>query len=339
LSAVSSARYERFQPSNLAADGPTALPGERRFLAGGLETAFAIAPLGLDATPSLRVEAAQDTISRSRRYRMIGTNTRDADYLLWNPRLALVQRPSAEVSVRANLGRYGRLPSQLERYGNTGKILGNPDLVPEKGINADLGVHWARPGDRLRVSLDGALFAVWARDLIVFHEAGGYFRPLNLGRARILGGEGSAAMEWARRLRLFGQVTFTDARNQEDESGSKNKQIPYRPRLRAYARPEAMNLPLLGRWRWGLYADVDVTSGNYQDWPNLNRVPARVLFGAGGHVEAPHWGLRLLASAYDLANSQINSQIVDLAGYPLPGRSIFFTLQWTRSENHKETLE
>jgi iron complex outermembrane receptor protein len=335
LSAVSSARIERFRPSNLAADGPTTEPGERRFLAGGLESAFAIAPLRLDATPSLRVEAAQDSIARSRRYRLTGEQSRDADTLLWNPRLTLVQRPSAEVSLRANLGRYGRLPSQLERYGNTGRILGNPDLVPEKGTNADVGAHWAHPGERVRVSLDAALFAVWARDLIVFRQSGGFYRPANLGRARVLGGEASAALEWARHLRLFGQVTLTDARNQEDVSGSKDHQIPHRPRLRAYARPEAMNLPIWGRWRWGLYADVDVTGGNYQDSANQVRTPARTLFGAGGHLEAPHWGLRLLASAYNLSNSQI----VDLVGYPLPGRSVFFTLQWTLSEPHKENLE
>jgi iron complex outermembrane receptor protein len=335
VSAISMARYERFRPSNLAASGPSAVTGERRFLAGGLETAFAIAPLRLDATPSLRVETTQDSIARSRRYHLLGAKTRDADYLLLNPRLALVQRPSEHVSLRANLGRYGRLPSQFELYGNTGQILGNPDLVPEKGTNADLGVHWALPGERLQVSLDAALFAVWAKDLILFRQVGGYYRPGNLGRARILGGESSMAIEWTRRFRTFGQVTYTDARDQEDVSGSKDKQIPLRPRLRAYVRPEVRNLPLWGRWRWGLYADVDVTGGNYQDPNNLVELPARVLFGAGGQLEAPHWGLRLVASAYNLANSQI----VDLVGYPLPGRSVFFTLQWSLSENHKENLE
>jgi outer membrane receptor protein involved in Fe transport len=335
LSAVSSARTERFRPSNLAAEGATTRPGARRFFAGGLEAAFDVSALGLNATPSLRVESAQDSIARSGRYRLLGPQTRDADYLLWNPRLALVQRPSETVSLRANLGRYGRLPSQLERYGNTGRILGNPDLIPEKGTNADVGAHWTYPGQRLRVSLDGALFAVWARNLIVFLPGGNYLRPSNLGRARILGSEGSATIDWVRRLRMFGQVTFTDARNQTDVSGEKGKQIPLRPRLRAYVRPEALNLPLLGRWRWGLYADMDVTGGNYQDWPNQVEEPARVLFGAGGHIEAPHWGMRLVASAYNLANSSV----VDLNGYPLPGRSVFFTLQWTLSENHKETLE
>jgi iron complex outermembrane receptor protein len=142
-------------------------------------------------------------------------------------------------------------------------------------------------------------------------------------------------MEWARRLRFFGQVTFTDARDQGEEKSSHGKQLPLRPRLRAYARPEAMNLPLAGSWCWGLYGDVDVTGGNYRDGPNQVENPARVIIGAGAHVDAPHWGLRLVASAYNLTNSQI----ADLSGYPLPGRSVFFTLQWTLSENHKETLE
>lgn len=334
MSAVSTVRYERFRPSNLTAIEATTSPGERRFLAGGLEAAFAVAPLNLDATPSLRMEAAQDSIAQAARYRLLGTRPHDSDYLLWNPRLALVQRPSADVSLRANLGRYGRLPSQLERYGNTGRILGNPELVPEKGTNADVGAHWTHPGERLRISLDGALFAVWAKDLIVFRMAGGYSRPVNLGRGRILGSEGSANVEWARRFRMFGQVTFTDARDKEDVSGSKDRQIPNRPRLRAYARPEVENLPLAGRWRWGLYADVDVTGGNYLNSSNLTEARSRVLFGAGGQIAAPHWGLRLVASAYNLANSSI----IDLVGYPLPGRSVFFTLQWAQSEPDKENL-
>jgi hypothetical protein len=84
--------------------------------------------------------------------------------------------------------------------------------------------------------------------------------------------------------------------------------------VRAYARPELRNLPLAGRWRWGLYADLDVTSGNYLDSSNLVEVNPRVLFGAGGQISAPHWGLRLVASAYNLANTPV----VDFTGYPCP---------------------
>jgi outer membrane receptor protein involved in Fe transport len=60
-----------------------------------------------------------------------------------------------------------------------------------------------------------------------------------------------------------------------------------------------------------------------------------VLFGAGGQISEPHWGLRLAASAYNLANTPV----VDFTGYPLPGRSIFLTLQWSKPDPNKETLE
>jgi outer membrane receptor protein involved in Fe transport len=223
----------------------------------------------------------------------------------------------------------------FERYGNTGQVRGDPNLVPESGTNADVGANWTRTGERLRLSFDGALFAAWARNLIYFRQVGPVMLAGNLGRARILGVEASANVDWRRRLRFFGQTTFTDARDQENAVCCYGKQLPSRPRLRAYVRPELRDLPLAGSWRWGLYADLDLTSGNYLDSPNLVEVNARVLFGAGAQISAPPWGLRLVASAYNLANTPV----VDFTGYPLPGRSIFFTMQWSTPDTNKETLE
>jgi hypothetical protein len=134
---------------------------------------------------------------------------------------------------------------------------------------------------------------------------------------------------------FVGQVTFTDARDREHTSGSYDRQLPHRPRLRAYARPELRNLRLAGRWRWGLYADLDVTGGNYLGPSNLVEVRPRVLFGAGGHIESSACGLRLVVSAQNLANTPV----VDLAGHPMPGRSVFLTLQWSTPEPNKETPE
>jgi hypothetical protein len=34
-----------------------------------------------------------------------------------------------------------------------------------------------------------------------------------------------------------------------------------------------------------------------------------------------------------------NTPVVDFTGYPLPGRSIFLTLQWSKPDPNKETLE
>ena len=163
-----------------------------------------INPLRLAVIPSLRLEAAKDTLTRPERYRLMGADTQPATYWLPNARLALVQWTSEQVTLRANLGRYGRLPSMIERYGNTGQLLGNPNLVPETGTNADVGANWTRAGERLRLSLDGALFAAWAQPPHLLPPGGNYLlRPGNLGRARILGAEVSATARLAAPLAIL----------------------------------------------------------------------------------------------------------------------------------------
>ena len=336
LSVVAAGRYERFDPASVLPGALSIPPGTRLSGAVGVESRVVTQTLRLAVIPSLRLEAAQDSITRPERYRLMDTDTQPATYWLPNARLAFVHWASEQVTLRGNLGRYGRLPSMIERYGNTGQLLGNPNLVPETATNADVGANWTRGGERLRLSLDGAVFAAWARDLINLRlDEIHMLRPRNVGRARILGLETSATIDWRRRFRFFGQATFTDARDLEDASGSHGKQLEHRPRLRTYARPELRDLPLVGRWRWGLYADLDVTSGNYLDSANLVEVNRRVLFGAGGQISAPHRGLRLVASAYNLANNPI----LDFTGYPLPGRSVFLTLQWSTPDSNKEILE
>ena len=335
LSAIADGRYERFEPSSVLPCVVFIPPGSRIFGAGGMEARFVVQALRLAVIPSLRLEVAKDGITSPERYRLMNADTQPATYWLPNARLALVQWASEQVTLRANLGRYGRLPSMIERYGNAGQLLGRPDLVPETGTNVDVGANFTRKGERLRLSFDGALFAAWADHLIYFLPAGPYLRPGNVGRARSLGVEVSATVDWRHRFRFFGQTTFTDARDLEDASSVYNRQLPHRPRLRAYARPELRNLALVGRWRWGLYADLDATSGNYLDSSNLAEVNPRVLFGAGGQIDAPHWGLRLVASAQNLANTPV----VDFTGYPMPGRSLFFTLHWSTPGTNKEILE
>jgi len=59
----------------------------------------------------------------------------------------------------------------------------------------------------------------------------------NIGRARILGVEGSSDLKAGQLARLFCQATFTDAR---DTSNVWERQLPLRPRLRFYARPELL---------------------------------------------------------------------------------------------------
>jgi len=172
-----------------------------------------------------------------------------------------VQWASEQVTLRANLGRYGRLPSLTERYGNTGLLLATLTLCPS-GTNADVGATGPAKASDCGFSLDGSLFAVWARTSFTSSWPRPTCGRKTWGAHASWVRKTSATVDLATPFSVFRADHFHRCRDQENVSGVYGKQLSFRPRLRAYARPELRDLPLAGRWRWGLYADLDVTSGN-----------------------------------------------------------------------------
>ena len=322
LSGMLDGRHESFVPHERLRP-ELRPPGTRTFAAGGLGAAYHVAGRALDVVASGRLEAAADEVSPSNLYGTTSAATRPARYLLPSARLGLVAAPRPALALRANVGRYARLPSLYERYGNGGLVVGNPALVPERGTNADVGATFTHEGPRHRIVLDGALFAARSADLIAFEDQGYVAGYSNVARARTWGAELSATARALRVLQLFATGTFTDVRDATGFPGRDGRQLPHLPRVRAYARPELRAQPVGPSASVGLYADVDVTAGRFQDGANLVALPTRALFGAGGYLAWRPAGARLLVSAYNLGNSAIT----DVLEFPLPGRSIFLTLE------------
>lgn len=332
LTSTLDARHELFAPRDLQSGTPSGPPGTRQLGAAGAEAQILIAGGAVEVLPSARLEWARDDVLE-RMFQRYLDRTRSTQHLLPVARLAVLARPAPWLTVRANGGRYARLPTMFERYGNTGRVEGNPLLRPESGLNADLGATLTLGGAEggSGLTADAALFGARARDLIEFQPGRESSQAQNLGRARVLGAELLLAGALGRYLRLVTQGTFTDARNTSpDVAASRGKQLPARPRLRAYARPELRRLPLLLGWQAGLYGEVDVTGSNYVDPSNQIGLPRRVLLGAGASVESPAGRWRLVASAQNLTDDIRN---FDLVGHPLPGRSLFLVLQWSSSGN------
>ncbi|MGA7742860.1 MAG: TonB-dependent receptor [Polyangia bacterium] len=319
-------RYEQFQPRNDLGNEVSSAPASRLFGSVGAEAQTWWRALRLDVVPSFRVEISRDVVS-GRNY--FGTALAAMPAVRRTEpvaRLALVERPSDWLAIRGNVGVYSRLPSTTELYGNTGFLIGNPGLVPEAGKNADVGATLHLGTGRLRASLDAAVFGVLVDRLIQYHETSqGRVYPSNVGRARILGVEGSATVRLGWYTRFTGQGTYTDARDTSPSGSPSASQLPMRPRVHAYGRPEIRGVGLGRTLMGGVYADVDVTSGNFLDSGNLVEVPARVLFGAGCYLAIAPGHARILLSAQNLGNSRIN----DLSGFPLPGRAVYATLAWS----------
>jgi outer membrane cobalamin receptor len=328
LSFVLDGRFDRFTPSDDFPNAGTASPGTRLFGAAGIDSDYWLAPIRFDIIASLRIEATHDESSGRDNFGVFLPTSRPVNHVLPIARLSLLKQLGDWVSLAANGGHYARLPTLIELYGNTGYLQGNPALVPESGFNADVGprLKWRRGTSAITWSTAG--FASLVSDLIQYQYGGGRARARNLGSARILGVESSATVEIGPHARLLASATFTDARDTSVVEAQNGKQLPLRPRYRFYARPEWRAVRLGARTSLGFFADVDATAGNYLDPSNLERVPARLLFGAGLHADLPG-DFRLRASGQNLANSPIS----DLANYPLPGREIYLTLSWSSDNN------
>jgi outer membrane cobalamin receptor len=326
LSGVLDARYDRFSPADALVSGA---PATRLFGAAGLEGDLRIERIRLDIIASLRVEVAREETSGRDYFARLLPTSEPVNHVLPIARLSLVKDVTDWLSLRANGGRYARLPSTIELYGNTGFLLGDPNLKPETGFNADAGplVSWQRGATKVRWST--AAFASAVSDLIQYRYGGGGARPGNLGSAHILGVESETTLELGAHARLVAAGTFTDARNRSAVDSQNGRQLPLRPRYRLYARPEWRAIRIGARVALGVYGEIDATAGNYSDLPNLRRVPARFLCGLGAYADLPaHFFLRV--SGQNLANSAIS----DLVGYPLPGREVYLSLGWSSADNN-----
>lgn len=322
LSGLFDVRYDEYAPSDTEVTGS---PGHRLFGATGLETDFWIQRLGLDVIPSVRVELArEETSGRNNFYRLLPTSA-PTNHVLPVARLALIKALTDSLSLRANAGRYARLPSLIELYGNTGLLLGDPTLKPERGLNADLGPSLSRSRGASRVTWSAAAFVSFIDDLIAYQYGSGHARPRNVGSARILGVESEANLQLGRHFKATLAGMVSDPVNTSPIDAEHGRQLTYRPRYRFFARPEWRAVQLAAETFLGLYAECDATAKNYLVPTNIASVPARLLFGAGVYVDLPA-GFAIRFTAQNLANAAIH----DLSGYPLPGRELYGTLAWSQ---------
>ena len=332
--AMVEARRETFQPINQLEATPVGVPAERLVGAAGVETDFWWRRIDLDIVPSARVEVLRDIVTgRDAVFQRQRPASPPIVHILPIARLGLARPFGSHATLKANAGRYSRAPSFLELYGDTGPMLGNPLLRPEIGWTGDLAAEYQAGGERASVTGRTGLFAARVDDLIEWVPISySQSRVDNIGRARIWGAEQELDLDLGRRVRVTGQATYLEARDASDSAAHAGKQLPLRPRVHAYLRPQLRRLAL-GRALVGLaYVEGDLQAGAYHDSADIVPVGTRLLLGAGVEVAAPRSGLRLALSAKNLTNVQ---KIFDVVHYPLPGRSIFLSLMWS-NESKKE---
>lgn len=263
-----------------------------------------------------------------------------------SPRLSVLAGITDDLAIKGSTGRYVRLPTLVEVFGNRGYLLGSPDLRPERGPSSDLGVVWspaAARGEVDRVLVSASAFASRARDTIAIATYAGYAaRAINLGSTQAYGGEVVAAARFARTLSVTASYTRLVTEQLSEDRARDGNPIPRTPGHLAYARADVVRT--IGGRATGLWLDGAFQSESTLDAAALGRVPARALIGAGARV-AISGGVTATLSVANLTDRRVTylpldpppsptltqtpTPLVDLAGFPLPGRSFYLSLDWT----------
>ncbi|MCZ6695260.1 MAG: TonB-dependent receptor [Acidobacteria bacterium] len=226
------------------------------------------------------------------------------------------------LTLKANAGRFLRLPDFTELFGDRGSVLGNPALVPESGRTLDIGIEARRlrPGRIIRrARLEVSLFETAADNLILFiPNSQNTVVARNISRARVRGGEFNLTLALGSRFTGGINATLQRAVNKSGDTYDGNL-LPGRPREEISTDAGLR----LGRGR--LSYRFTYIGENFVDRQNTESeaLEERYLHDLGYRVDLPH-GLQATVEIKNLTDDEN----VDVARFPLPGRSLHGRLTW-----------
>jgi iron complex outermembrane receptor protein len=267
-----------------------------------------------------------------------------------SPRLTARFAATDDITLKGSAGWYARLPTLTEVFGDRGYLLGSPGLRPERGPSGDLGGVWApaKPitlgiGDIDRIFLEADAFAHRAHDTIALITSAGFVaRAANIGDTQAYGAELVASARYAQVLSVTASYTRLVTEQLAGDPSVNGKPVPREPGHALNARAEVAHRVLDHHAAMWLETTWQATS--FLDPANLGQVPARLLIGAGVRAEIIG-GLSLALSAANLTDLRVThvpldpppspqlteapTALTDVAGFPLPGRSFYLSLDWT----------
>jgi len=326
LNVALDARFEHLSPS-FGQSSFGSVSASR--LAGGLGLEYdlrASEPLRLSA--SARLDARHDQASGI----ATSSNVMTSNDLVPSAHIGASYRFADAALASAHAGLLRRFPGFVELYGDRGSLVGDPNLRVERALSADLGVSGELSTRGVAFHYEVVLFATSARDLIVFLPLGrSTFRASNVERALLGGLEVSASLT-ARGLHTTLSYTLLGTENQSDEPLARGRPLPGRP---------VHDLSYDASYRFGplgLRYGVDAIAGNIVDTSGTILLPPRFFHSAGVALDVP--GLSWLRLALEVQNlldirslyvpsallgRSVAVPVSDFLGFPLPGRTFWFS--------------
>jgi len=148
---------------------------------------------------------------------------------------------SKKVFLKGNVGKFLRIPSLFELFGNRGGFIGNANIKAEESLNRDIGIHFSdKTGKFLkRIILEVVYFEKDVDNLIqLVQNSQRTSIPMNISEANIWGMEFSSSFDLFNFLFVTGNYTFQEAIDRSDNPRRQGKFLPGRPEVEAHFRSE-----------------------------------------------------------------------------------------------------
>jgi iron complex outermembrane receptor protein len=317
-SALSSYSFDAYLPHNAYASGDPK-PTTRHTAAGALELIAhgKLGSLRYELRPSVRIEWS-DTETHFSDARGLASSERK----LWVPtgRVGGVLELLRGVALSASFATGTRVPTFFELFGDGGQTLPALGLRPVKSTTYDAGITGKGRLGIARGSLELRGFRQERRDAIVMHRNALYrFGYENVSAVQQRGVESRVDGELTRWFRASGSFTWLDTET------ALRHQLPFRPRYVGYGRPE-LHVPIDRGWLTSASFASELWHRSYAfyDDKNVTWGGACTTLGFSAGVGLLHDALRFSARL----DNALDARCMDLLGYPLQGRSLFFSLSY-----------
>ena len=266
------------------------------------------------------------------------SGTNDSSEIFLAPRLAMRLRATRWLLLRMSGGRFVRLPTFLELFGDRAFFRPSLELRPESSWLVESGgridlVTAKRPRFDLNLSFEAHGFARRIDDLIITVRDGPTLRAANVGQALTAGVELSGRLALGEILLVQLNYSFLDARDRTAVPGRAGNYLPGRPPHSLFLRTDT------GYRHFRIGYELDYSSLMYLDASNLQPRPARALHALLVQI-GPYGAARLslaievrnladtraVAVTLPLSGGERQVPLSDIYDYPLPGRALYATL-------------
>jgi vitamin B12 transporter len=248
------------------------------------------------------------------------------------PKLGLVWKPSASLTIKNNYFRSFKLADFEDLYWTGSGMYGNPDLKPEDGWGTDLGTVY-QINDR--INIEGVFFTQWTTDSIHWYSSGGTWKPTNVGEAIFFGLEGKLGFDIPLPPGPFEKIGLSLSYQyllsyllSYGYTYSSNKRIPYMP---LHGAGFSLNIP----WKTGAWERESlerngsserngslVISGHYEgqryaDTANLTKLKPYFLLNATVNQE-----INKTFTAFAVLRNILNKSYESFNDYYMPGLTV-----------------